>query len=267
MVRQRIPLCISSPDSFLFAFAAITMMPALSGAVHFPESVTMNTRPTEAQDSPAHGPSSLPPLRDRDHAARLLARRLAGLHGRCPLVLGLPGAGVHMGRHIADALDGELDVVLARTLAAPDNPGFQIGALDEAGRVYLNVTARHFCSDDRHVRYEASRQRGGLEAVRHLYRAVREQADPAGRIVIVVDDGLGCAQTMLAALAAVRGLGPAWLVAAVGVATGRTCERFMRVADQVECLERVRRDLDVQAVFSDCPRISDADAAAVLAHR
>ena len=51
---------------------------------------------------------------DRTEAARLLAARLQHYRGRNPLVLGIPRGAVPMAKVIADALGGELDVVLLR---------------------------------------------------------------------------------------------------------------------------------------------------------
>ena len=51
-------------------------------------------------------------FRNREHAAQLLAERLAAYHGKNPLVLAIPRGAVPMGKIIADSLGGELDVVL-----------------------------------------------------------------------------------------------------------------------------------------------------------
>jgi putative phosphoribosyl transferase len=71
----------------------------------------------------------------RAHAAQLLATRLEHYRGQHPVVLGVPRGAVPMARIIADALDGDLDVVLVRKLRAPGQPEFAIGAVDEAGTV------------------------------------------------------------------------------------------------------------------------------------
>ncbi|MGE3510645.1 MAG: phosphoribosyltransferase family protein, partial [Vicinamibacterales bacterium] len=56
---------------------------------------------------------------DRDEAARLLAARLDRYRSERPLVLGVPRGAVPMARIIAEALGGDLDVVLVRKLRAP----------------------------------------------------------------------------------------------------------------------------------------------------
>ena len=57
-------------------------------------------------------------FKNREHAAEYLVERLRHLRGTHPLVLGIPRGGVPMARVLADALDGDLDVVLVRKLRA-----------------------------------------------------------------------------------------------------------------------------------------------------
>ncbi|HET9193904.1 MAG TPA: phosphoribosyltransferase family protein [Vicinamibacterales bacterium] len=58
-------------------------------------------------------------LKNRNDAATQLAGRLAAYRGQNPLVLGVPRGAVPMAQTIAEALGGELDVVLVRKLRAP----------------------------------------------------------------------------------------------------------------------------------------------------
>src|SRR5512141_1870768 len=74
---------------------------------------------------------------DRLDAARQLAEALAAYHGRNPLVLAIPRGAVPMAGVIAQALDGEADLVLVRKLHAPGAPEFAVGAIDETGWAYV----------------------------------------------------------------------------------------------------------------------------------
>ena len=80
------------------------------------------------------------PFENREEAAQLLAARLGPYCGRNPLILAIPRGAVPMGKIIAGALEGELDVVLVRKLRAPQNPELAIGSIDDAG-VILKETA------------------------------------------------------------------------------------------------------------------------------
>ena len=52
-------------------------------------------------------------FQNREHAARLLAQRLSAYYqNKNPLVLAIPRGAIGMAEIIADALGGELDVVL-----------------------------------------------------------------------------------------------------------------------------------------------------------
>jgi predicted phosphoribosyltransferase len=59
----------------------------------------------------------------------------------------------------------------------------------------------------------------------------------AGRIAIVLDDGIATGSTMIAALRAVRTRHPAKLIAATGVASAEALRLIRQEADEVVCLE------------------------------
>ena len=73
------------------------------------------------------------PFEDREDAALQLAAALSAYRGQAPLVLAIPRGGIPVGRIVADALGGDLDIVLVRKIGAPGNPEFAVGAVDESG--------------------------------------------------------------------------------------------------------------------------------------
>jgi putative phosphoribosyl transferase len=200
---------------------------------------------------------------DRDEAARVLAERLAPYRGRSPLVLAVPRGAVPMASRIADALDGDLDVVLVHKLGAPGNPEYAIGAVEENGHVTLNPDARRLASDDV-LREEVRAQLERLHERRRRYSAERPAHDPAGRVVIVVDDGVATGSTMLAALHALRQRGPERLVAAVGVAPRRTLQKLASAADEVVCAHAADAFLAVGGFFEHFPQVEDDDVERLL---
>lgn len=202
-------------------------------------------------------------FRNRHDAAERLAERLGHLKGEHPLVLAIPRGGVPMGRIISDTLGGELDVVLVRKIGAPGNPEYAIGAVSEDGSVHLEEAAREY-SDDWIAR-EVGRQRELIEERRRRYTPVRSPIDPAGRIVVVVDDGSATGATMAAALATLRQRGPARLVAALGVAPPDTLARLESLADEVVCGEVPERFGSVGRFFADFDQVSDDEVVALLA--
>lgn len=132
--------------------------------------------------------SALLPFRDREHAAELLARALAHHRGRHPLVLAVPRGAVPMGRVIADALGGDLDIVQVRKLGAPFNPEFAIGAVDESGWRCLSPDLSASGTDPADVDQMTQREVERMRQRRIQWSAGHAASDPAGRTVIVVED-------------------------------------------------------------------------------
>jgi putative phosphoribosyl transferase len=206
------------------------------------------------------------PFRNREDAARQLAAALAGYRGAHPVVLAIPRGAVPMGRLIADALDGELDVILVRKLGAPDNPEFAIGAIDERGQTMLDDASAEWAGASRgYVQQEAERQLALIRERRQRYRGGRAGIALAGRTVIVVDDGLATGATMLAALRAARAQQPARLICAVPVAARDSLAQVARVADEVVSLATPSPFGAVGYYYREFDQVDDAAVAAALA--
>jgi predicted phosphoribosyltransferase len=203
-------------------------------------------------------------FRNRDHAARLLAERLSDYRRRHPLVLAIPRGAVPMAAVIAEALSGDIDVVLIRKLGAPGQPELAIGAVDETGRVSLVHTARDLAVSDAYLAGEVAAQTKVLRARRALYTPVHPPIDPAGRVVIVVDDGIATGATMLSALAAVRERAPSTLIAAMGVAPVDVLGRIRDLADGVVCLETPEFMFAVGEFYRDFPSVTDEEVVEIL---
>lgn len=200
-------------------------------------------------------------------AAQRLAKALAKYRGRNPLVLAIPRGAVEMGRVLADALAGELDVVLVRKLGAPFNAEFAVGAIDETGWAYVADHARSAGADDAYLEREKRMQLDTLRKRRAQYTPARPPIDSKGRVVIVVDDGLATGATMIAALHAARAKQPEWLVCAVPVAAPDSLELVGRHADEVVCLEAPTEFFAVGQFYRDFGQVEDHEVIDLLAGR
>ena len=203
-------------------------------------------------------------FRNRNEAALLLAERLAPYRNKHPLVLAIPRGAVPMGRLIAYALEGELDVVLVRKLGAPGNAEFAIGSVDEGGWAYVAEYAASTGADAAYIEAEKQAQLEVMRRRRAEYTPVRPPIDPAGRVVIVVDDGLATGSTMISALHALRSKSPARLIVAVPVSPPDTLRKVEALADETVCLATPAHFAAVGQFYQEFNQVSDAEVIAIL---
>lgn len=203
-------------------------------------------------------------FRDRNEAATRLADKLKAYRGKNPLILAIPRGAVPMGKIIAAKLGGQLDVVLVRKLRAPHQAELAIGSVNESGWTYQADYAELYGADARYIETEKRLQMDTIRQRRAQYTPVRAPIDPAGRIVIVIDDGLATGATMISALHGLRASQPAKLICAVPVSPPDTLVKVAELADEVVCLEAPAFFQAVGQFYRDFPQVDDDEVIELL---
>jgi predicted phosphoribosyltransferase len=209
-----------------------------------------------------------PRFRDRAEAGKALAALLAADYGNGSdvVVLGLPRGGVPVAYEVAVALDAPLDVFVVRKLGVPGQPELAMGAVASGGSRVLNryVLRISGVSDDELERVTVA-ERELLARREASYRGDRPPLEVAGRVVIVVDDGLATGASMRAAVEALRTQGPSELVVAVPVAPPDSRDELAGVADKVVCARTPHPFFAVGHWYDDFSEVSDDEVRRYLA--
>ena len=146
---------------------------------------------------------------DRSEAGRRLAEALPPLTGEL-VVLGLARGGVPVAAEVAHALDAPLDVLVVRKVGHPAQPEYALGAVSEDGVTLPPGLPEHLVAPQMHRAREQAR----------VLRRAQERRPLAGRVVLVVDDGLATGRSMVVGLETVARHQPAQVAMAVPVASG-----------------------------------------------
>lgn len=207
---------------------------------------------------------------DRIDAGRRLAEALAGRPGigspgralpADTLVLGVPRGGVIVAAEVARALGLDLDIEVVRKIGAPGNPEYAVAAVDADGEL---IAGERLVADAEYLQREAVS--AGTEIRRRLaaYRGDRAAPVIAGRVVVLVDDGIATGLTLLAAARSLRRRGAARIIVAAPVASPSAEQALHQVADELVVLWV---DPHMQAVgqyYTRFGQVADAEVIAAL---
>jgi len=196
---------------------------------------------------------------DRADAGRKLAVALEAWRGEDAVVLGIPRGGVVVAAEVARALHLPLGVAVVRKLGAPAQEEFAIGAIAEGVRVVNPDAIRGVTPEELAVVEELER----IELRRRTRLFAPAPIELAGRVAVIVDDGVATGATATAACRAVRAAAPAQIVLAVPVAPVQWRPEAAE-ADAFVCPHPMRDFWAVGQFYEDFTQTTDDEVARLL---
>jgi putative phosphoribosyl transferase len=200
---------------------------------------------------------------DRRDAGIQLASALSGYRGKPDVVvLGIPRGGIVVAWEVAKSLHVPLEVVIIKKLGYPGNPELALGAASPDA-FFLNEDMASSVPKsyiDEEVR---SKQREARERVTML-RGSHRPVEVAGKVAIIVDDGVATGASMMMAIKVLRSMKPSSIVVAVPVAPPESISELKLVADEVVVVLQPRDFLAIGQFYSNFTQVSDEETKKIL---
>ena len=205
-------------------------------------------------------------FKDRTDAGRQLGAMLAPLRGSNVIVLGLPRGGMAVASEVARALHAPLDALNVRKLGVPWREELAMGAVATGGVRVLNADVIMALGITKQQIDEATNlQNLELDRRERLYRNGRPAPGLAGKIVVLVDDGIATGATVRAAIGVIKAQHAARLVLATPVAQQSIVSELEREVDQVVCVNAPGDLYAIGLWYDHFPQLTDADVQRILA--
>ena len=204
-------------------------------------------------------------FQDRIDAGARLGAALAGRGLRGAVVLAIPRGGAPVAAGVATALGAPLDVVVVHKIGVPYGPEVPMVAVAERRVVVADteLVRRARVGPEELIDAE-ERQHAAVAARAAELRQGRDPVPLAGRVAIVVDDGVATGSTARAACLAARAAGASRVLVAAPVVPTRLTAAMLD-ADELVGLERPTIFRAVEQVYRDFRPVSDHEVSELIA--
>jgi predicted phosphoribosyltransferase len=175
-------------------------------------------------------------FKNRKDAGEKLAKALEKYRTENPIILAIPRGGVEVGLQVAAKLDADFSLIIARKLPFPDNPEAGFGAIAENGSTFVLENAYYWLSEET-IEQIKQEQIAEIERRIKALRGGNPLPELAGRIVILIDDGIAMGSTMRAAIELCKNRKAGKIVVAVPVAGREVAEELQKKVDEFVVIE------------------------------
>ena len=194
---------------------------------------------------------------NRAEAGKLLAKALAKYESLDAVIFALPRGGVVLGYEIARYLHSPLDLLITRKIGYPGNEECAVCAVAEDGHMISDASVSHL--DQEWLQSQAGKEMQEAKRRRLIYLQGKAPLPAAGKVAIIVDDGVATGLTIMLAISEIRHHNPRKIVVAVPVSSRDAEERIRAQADELIALYVPPYFMSVGEHYEQFPQLTDEE--------
>ena len=191
-------------------------------------------------------------IQDREHAGRLLGKKLHQYKNANAVVVGIPHGGVCVAASLATMLSLPLEVMPCRKIKHPADSRKNIGSVS-ADEAFIHDCPYGVPQD--YIYHQILSLRNAIKEEDEYYHSNNSRVSLFNRTVILVDDVLQSSDTMIACLRSIRRQGPSKIILAVPVVRQKVLDTLRAEADELVCLRIEPYIISTKEYFSAFPKI------------
>lgn len=207
-------------------------------------------------------------FRDRVEAGKRLGEVLKKSVKGDAVVLAIPRGGVVVANEVANILGAPLDVIVTRKISPPGEPEYALGAVTQEGEVIMDrQAAESLGAGPDYLEAEIAKKREEVRERTRKFRGDRPFPPLAGKVVVVVDDGIATGSSVGAAVMSLKKMKPSAIVVAVPVAPRDAVETLSDDGNRVVCLETPGPFFSIGEFYGDFEQVEDDEVREILDRR
>ena len=200
---------------------------------------------------------------DREDAADQLIRSLPLelFADNEPVVIGVSEGGVFFADKLAQAVNGQMDILLTEAILAPNNPDLSIAMVSETEEVVMHkALIDAFDISEDYVYGEAQRKyEEEVLSYVYKYRKGKELLPLAGKYVVLADECVETGLTMMVALKSVIARGAKDIYIATPILDRTVYQNLLTVCDGVFCPHKIDDYISIEYYYKNFEQLSFED--------
>ncbi len=205
---------------------------------------------------------------DREDAARQLisALPLELFADNEPVVIGVSEGGVFFADKIAQAVKGQMDILLTEGILAPNNPELAIAMVSETEEVVMHKALIDAFNISEDYVYGEAQRKYEEEVLSYVYRyrKGKELLPLAGKYVVLTDECVETGLTMMVALKSVIARGAKDIYIATPILDKTVYQNLISVCDGVFCPHKIDDYISIEYYYKNFEQLSFEDITDII---